>query len=75
MRFAIADGEAMSVYDVAPDSPAAQAGVTAGEEVVAINGKPAMSYDDDARRAALHASPVTPTLKQDCKAHDVTITF
>jgi len=75
MRLAIADGEAMSVYDVAPDSPAARAGVTAGEEVVAINGKPAMSYDDDARRAALHASPVTLTLKKDGKSHDVTITF
>ena len=75
MRFAIADGEAMSVYDVAPDSPAARAGVTAGEEVAAINGKPAMSYDDDARRAALHASPVTLTLRKDGKLHDVTITF
>ena len=74
MRWTIADGEAMSVYDVAPDSPAAQAGVTAGEEVVAINGKPAMSYDD-ARRAALHASPVTLTLRKDGKSHDVTITF
>ena len=75
VRFAIADGEAMSVYDVAPDSPGARAGVTAGEDVVAINGKPAMSYDDDARRAALHASPVTLTLKKDGKSHDVTITF
>jgi predicted aspartyl protease len=75
MRFAVGDGEAMSVYDVAPDSPAARAGVTAGEDVVAINGKPAMSYDDDARRAALRSSPVTLTLRKDGKTHDVTITF
>jgi hypothetical protein len=75
VRFASHGEGNLEVYDVAPGSPAAKAGVTAGETVLEINGIAIGQMTDDARRAALHTSPVRLKLEKDTKIREVTIVF
>jgi predicted aspartyl protease len=63
------------VYDVAPDSPAAKAGVTAGEKVLEVNGTPFASMPEDQVKSAMRTSPLKLKLMKDGAAHEVTIVF
>jgi len=76
LRFAGHPGSSdLEVYDVAPGSPAAKAGVTAGEKLLEINGASVASLSDDQRRAAFRASPLKLKLAKDGVEHEVTIVF
>lgn len=63
------------VYDVAPDSPAAKAGVTAGETVLEVNGTKIDAMPEDQVRAAMRISPLKLKLSKDGSTHEVTIVF
>jgi len=59
------------------DSPAFKAGLTVGQEIVAVNGVP---YSDDAIKAAVTAakdgtSPIRLTLKTEALVRDVSVTW
>lgn len=56
IRFHDIGGDPLSVAGVDPGSPAADAGLEAGDLIIAINGDPVESYDVDARGRALRKS-------------------
>lgn len=55
-----------SVDAVQPGTPAAAAGLRPGDRVVAVNGHPASTFDDVAKRIrASHGKPITVTVERD----------
>jgi S1-C subfamily serine protease len=48
------DPATIDVIGVAPGSPAAEAGVAVGDEVVAVNGRPVSQYSDTELSATIH---------------------
>lgn len=63
------------ISNVAPDSPAAQAGIGTGDVITAFNGVPFETFDDLAERTQVAAgSEITLTLLRDGQTRDVQLT-
>jgi S1-C subfamily serine protease len=75
MRFASHGDGDLEVYSVEAGSAGEKAGITAGEKVLEINGAALSALGDDARRTAMHTSPLRLKLEKDGKAREVIVTF
>ena len=75
MRFASHGDGDLEVFSVEPGSPAAKAGIQAGDRVLAINGTALSALTDDARRAATRISPLKLKLESAGVTREVTVVF
>lgn len=75
MRFASHGDGDLEVFSVEPGSPAAKAGVQAGDKVLEINGTALSALADDARRAATRVSPLMLKLESGGVTREVTVVF
>jgi regulator of sigma E protease len=61
--------------EVTPDSPASEAGLQPGDQIIAIGGQPVRSAEQVTRYVSEHkAQPITLTIKRDRRQMDVTAT-
>ena len=64
--FAVSGGRATTTVDaIAPDSAASHAGLHAGDQIVAVNGKPVTAEQIPKRISASHGRPLTITVVRD----------
>ena len=75
----VADDGGFAVVDVTKDAPAAEAGLRAGDEIVAVDGKPAASLKVYEVRQMLRDAPagtkMTLSVKRGDQTSDVTLTL
>jgi predicted aspartyl protease len=75
MRFASHGDGDLEVYSVEPGSPAAKAGIKAGDKVLEINGTALSALADDARRTATRTSPLKLKLESEGVTREVVVVF
>jgi putative serine protease PepD len=75
MRFASHGDRDLEVYSVEAGSPAAKAGIKAGDKVLEINGTALSALADDARRAATRTSPLKLKLETEGATREVVVVF
>ena len=75
VQFRGLEGDTLDVAGVDSGSPAAAAGVRAGDRVVAFNGKPLAGLESAARIAALQGTPLVLTVRRDGATREIRMTL